>query len=551
MKQGVVVAMATHNSEPFIERTLASINRSFEGSGREYALVIADDASTDRTLAKARRFDSTAAHRSTLGFKKASCVGESKNRASLMARPFFDRYPWVLWMDDDDEMLPGRLQLIDKMEAQGQKAGVGDWAHSLDNGSRIEHITGDWSIANRCFSPCMTAIHSSLVPSNGRYFHHAPTNVYEDLATHHLMTMSGVPWCYHGGAEIHVYHRRSDSWSGTGTRSMDLLKSSVPYLDRFGSRTTISSFCTVAIGELAISEVELLVYSLRRTGNEQPIVVLTDADGMASPVMREILQTQSNIIPHPFDWKQAHGGMFPNWGTKYSAANLTPEIMLCKMVVLQYAVERFGNTLFLDSDQIVLRKIHSRLEGFGVVHEAPNSMKYPTPGETWNIQFLGCYNGGAAFVDRPNLNLIEQWRDKFLESYIWCGDDMAPNGGFNDQTCLEEVVMLADRFSPLHPGFSVSAYRLPRGTWPLVKESGDIAGRTQIAGTNDLFFRGWPIVSIHQHFRGQFKDTHGADLFHTVLARSIRPEHVDILKKLGPAPALPARRRPRYIEQKV
>lgn len=548
MKQGVVVAMATHNSERFIERTLASINHAFKGSGREYALVIADDASQDRTLAKARGFASTAAHRSTLGFKKASCVGASKNRASLMARPFLDRYPWVLWMDDDDEMLPGRLELIDRMEAQGQKAAVGDWIHVLNSGDKQEMVSGDWSIAHRCFSPCMTVVHGSLIPADGKYFHEAPTDVYEDLSTHHLMSMAGVPWCYHRGLKVHAYHRRDDSWSGTGHKSTEILKTSVEYLKQFGNETSINSFSTVAIGAAAIDELRLLNFSLRRTGNRQPLLVVTDQEGLAA---MPDLESDPLIEFHVIDWRREFCGSFPDWSTKYSAANLTPEIMLCKMAAMDAAAERFGSTLYVDCDQVFLREVTTSPDGFGLVHEAPNSMAFPTPGSSWNIHFLGCYNGGMAYVNWRHIELVKRWAEKFKESYLWCGDIEKPNGGFNDQTCLEELVTEAEVFTPLHPGHSVSAYRLPRGTWPQVKMMGDFADRTQITGTHDLFFRGWPIVTIHQHFRGEFQHTDGADLFRTALAQSTKPEHVDILNMIGPAPALPGRRRPRYIEQKV
>lgn len=552
------MAMATRNSERFIERTLSSINKTFDGSGRHYALVIADDSSSDRTLTLARRFQSSASYRSTLGFPKASCVGESKNRASLMARPFLQQFPWVLWMDDDDEMLHGRLQLIDKMEENGQKAAVGDWVHSFDDGSRKEYVTGDWSITNRCFSPCMTAIHGSLIPEDGKYFHHAPTDVYEDLSTHSLMTHNGVQWCYHGGFNIHVYHRRDDSWSGTGHRSHEILKNSVEYMRRFRNQTNIRSFCTVAIGSHAISELRLMIMTMRLHNNWQPVVIITDnqgADEINSIDFTPVDRGEIIITIH--DSFEEDAKKFPGWDTKYSAKNLKPEAMLAKMRVIRDAVNRFGSTLFIDADQIFLREINEHVsQPVGLVHEGPNTMTWPMGSSDWSIQFLGAYNGGMAYFDRRGLDSVDMWEKDYLESYIWCGDDSKPHGGFSDQTSLE--VLAASRpIHTFHRGYGVSAYRLERGLWPEIK-SGAITFQhgTSISGSHDLFYQGWPMMTIHQHFRGSFWNSDGRELFTAALSRSMNEKHKQTLAWIldGQSPeqsSLSRRARVRYLTQKV
>ena len=550
--------MATHNSERLIERTLSSINATFKGSDRQYALVIADDASSDSTLTKARRFQSSAAYRSTLGFTKASCVGESKNRASMMALPFLEQFPWVLWMDDDDEMLPGRLQLIDKMEAHGQKAAVGDWIHSFDDGSRREFITGDWSIANRCFSPCMTAIHGSLIPKTGKYFHHAPTNVYEDLATHSLMTLNGVHWCYHGGFNIHTYHRRGDSWSGMGDRSHEILKQSVEYMAEFRNTTNIRSFCTVAIGSHAISELRLMVKTLRLHNNHQPLTILTDPAGAIEIAELDLSDEERGttrlIIEHELDKKAA---MFPEWSTKYQAANLAPAAMISKMRVIQNAISAFGNTLFIDADQIILREINEQVRNsIGLVHEGPNTMSWPMGESDWPLHFLGAYNGGMVFFDQDSAHKVAWWADEYVRSYLWCGDDSKPHGGFNDQSMLEMIAATAPVHA-FHRGYGVSVYRMERGIWPDVK-AGNITFHhaTSIVGGRDLFYQGWPMMTIHQHFRNQFWHTDGRELFTQALSMSSNPKHVRTLEWIreGMPPeeqVLSRRRRVRYIASKV
>lgn len=558
MKQGVVVAMATRNSERFIERTLSSINATFKGSGRQYALVIADDASSDSTLTKARRFQSTAAYRSTLGFTKASCVGESKNRASMMARPFLEQFPWVLWMDDDDEMLPGRLQLIDKMEQHGQKAAVGDWIHSMEGASKTERITGDWSIANRCFSPCMTVIHGSLIPADGKYFHHAPSDAHEDLATHTLMSHHGVQWCYHGGFPIHTYHRRGDSWSGVGEWNHKLLLNSVEYLKRFSNQTNIRSFCTVAIGSHAISELRLMVISLRLTGNNQPLFILTDTAGrdeIASLEYSDVGCGDIRILEtRDLDERRKQ---FPDWNTKYQFENLNPAAMVSKMRVIREAVRDCGNTIFVDSDQVFLRELnHVINESVGLVHEGQNTMSWPMGSSDWTIHFLGAYNGGFVFFDERAIDVVNWWENDYLNCYMWCGDDTKPHGGFNEQSSLEMIAATMP-IHAFHRGYSVSAYRLKKNGWPEIRDGHVSFDKgTSITGAHELFYQGWPIVTIHQHFRGKFWSTDGRELFTRALSMSSKATHKKLLELImDGAPSeervLSRRRRVRYIDLKV
>ncbi len=550
--------MAAHNSERFIERTLSSINTTFEGSGRQYALVIADDASSDLTLQKARRFQSTAAYRSTLGFPKASCVGESKNRASTMALPFLEQFPWVLWMDDDDEMLPGRLHLIDRMEEHGQKAAVGDWIHLFDDGNRKTTITGDWSIANRCFSPCMTAIHGSLIPRSGKYFHHAPTNVYEDLSTHTLMTHRGVHWCYHGGSPIHVYHRRGDSWSGVGDRSTSILKSSVEYLSRYRNETNIQSFCTVAIGSHAISELRLMVMTMRLHENNQPLFVLTDKAGFDEIEGIDFGETGGGDIRVLIEDKLDElAALFPGWSQKYQAANLAPAAMISKMRIIGHAARTSGNTLFIDADQIFVREINEQItHDVALLHEGPNTMSWPMGSSDWSIQFLGGYNGGMAFFSQDSLDSVDWWRNDYLNCYLWCGDDTKPHGGFNEQSSLE-MIAATRPVHAFHRGYGVSAYRMKRGIWPEVRDGKTpFRQATSIVGGHDLFYQGWPMMTIHQHFRGQFWKTDGRELFSRALSMSGNPKHIQTLGWIqdGMPPeeqVLSRRRRVRYLEQKV
>jgi len=469
-----------------------------------------------------------------------------------MAKPFTEQFPWVMWMDDDDEMLPGRLQLLDQIESHGQKAGVGDWIHSFSDGVRKETVRGDWSIACRCFSPCMTVVHGSLLPADGKYFHHAPDDVFEDLSTHRLMELSGVPWCYHRADPVHTYHRRDSSWSGTSARSTELLKKSQDYISKFRSGTNIQSFSTIALGDHAVSEAMLMLRSLRITGNEQSVYVLTNSAG--KPHIDGLgLFGVHTIVDDDLDSKNAK---FPNWSKHYSASNLVPGAMLSKMQIIRETLRFHPNTLFLDADQVVLRQIHDCIDAnVGLVHEGPNSMAWPVPPTTWEQHMLGSYNGGYMFVSRGALDVVGWWEEDYLTHYGRCGDDTAPHGSFTDQSALD-VFPTRTTVQAFHRGHSVSVYRLPRDTWPQIRDGGGFSEKTGIVGGNDLFFHGWPMTTIHQHFRGAFWNTHGRELFCHALSLSSHDHHrqiLDLITSGAPTPdsPLPIRPRVRYIEMKV
>lgn len=546
------MAMATHNSRPYVERAIASINRSFEGSGRQFALIVADDASSDGTLSAVRRAPSSAAYQLTLGFKKASCVGESKNRASMMALPFLERFPWVLWMDDDDEMLPGRLRLIDEMEARGQKAGVGDWVHSLRGGDMVENIRGDWSIAHNAFSPCMTAIHRDLIPPDGRYFHHAPDDVHEDLVTHHLMALSGVPWCYHRGFDIHVYHRRDSSWSGDPTRTRQMLQNAMTYIRKFKSRTSIASFCTVAVGSGSVSEAVLMIRSLRLSGNDQPVYVVTDSAGSIQ-ISGEEIDGVETVIDNSVDEKNL---MFPAWGSHYKGTGLVPGAMLLKMVAIRRSLSNHPSTLYIDADQVVLRGIHDSIsDHVGLSFEAPGSMESAVRACGWELRFFGCFNGGYGYFTRGALDLVDLWERDYLSNYDKSGRDDQHHGCFLDQACLD-LFPSVRRVHAFHPGHNLSCRRLPMAKWPEYSGKPERLGEIGITGGHDLFFQGWPIVTIHQHFRSKAWDLGAKGIFTGALGASSSDVHASILGLInegGPAPtqSLSTRPRTRYITKKT
>lgn len=512
--------MASHNSAKYIQRALASIDNALKG--RPYALVMADDASTDDTVKIARHFPMRAEERIIVTLPKATSIGGSKNRAVKLARPFFDKYPWVAFFDDDDEMLQGRFRtLLENMETEGQKAGIADWTHHLE-GCSSSVKTGDWSLHTKMFSPGMTMIHRDLIPRNGDYFVETPASVFDDIVTHHRLRLTGTPICYHGGDPGYVYHQRNSSFTGGPQKSAQMLQSSEEYLERNfpSSRTTIASFCTVALGP-SVTEAEILVKSLRITGNDQPIVVLTDDSG-ARLVKDWGVAGVETMICDP----SGYFSHFQDFSSVYHDCSLNPGAFLGKMDVITETIKRHGTTLYLDSDVVVLRQFMDVIDApIGFAPELSRSSKEKSQ-SSWSTEKFGYFSGGYVYATREGLHIINWWRREFLKSWRWFGSASKPHGGFTDQSCLD-LAPLFGCAHVFHPGHNYMYTRVAYSVPPITAVEA-AADNLKIQVGHGLYHRGWPLVTVHAHFRIPVWSSHMARALRQVIGLSKDPRHAEI-----------------------
>jgi glycosyltransferase involved in cell wall biosynthesis len=525
MPTGVVVSMAAHNSAKYIQRSLASIDEALRG--RPYAVVIADDNSKDDTVKIARNFPMRAEERIIVSLPKAPGIGESKNRALKLAQPFLRKYPWIAFMDDDDEMLRGRFSgLLEKMEAEGQKAGVGDWVHFAQGGTPVP-FPGDRSLHTRMYAPTKTLIHRDVIPKDGNYFAEVPRDVHEDLVTHHRLALSGVPWCYHGGDPIHVYHQRNDSYTRGPEHSMRMKENTEEFLGRGypESKTTIASFCTVALGP-SVSEAEFMIKSLRLSKNDQPVLVLTDVEG-ASAVSGWGVAGVETMLCDPVIYN-AH---FTDFGTIYPNCSLNPGPFLGKMDVITEAAKRHGTTLYLDADMVVLRRFMDVIsEPIGLAPELSRGCRDGQQSEWWRFERFGHFSGGYVFASRDGIHIIDWWRREFLKSWRWFGNDHSPHGGFTDQSGLD-LAPLFGCVHVFHPGHNFMYTRVPRPC-PPIPTPGAIFDTMKIWAGHGLFFRGWPIVTVHAHFRLPTWAKESTEALRKVIGFSKIPHHAEIYEML-------------------
>jgi len=456
---------------------------------------MADDASTDDTVKIARNFPMRAEERIIVGLPKAPSVGEAKNRAVKLARPFLYKYPWVACMDDDDEMLPGRFRtLLENMEAEGQKAGISDWVHRPEGGSPTV-IFGDKSLSERKFAPGTTLIHRDLIPRTGEYFVATPSDVHEDQVTHHRLTLSGNPLCYHGGDPGHVYCQRNASFTQSPERSERMFQNGQAYIARnfLETETTIASFCTVAIGK-SLPEAELLIRSLRLSNNFQPVVVLTDADGVSTVTGWGFAGVETTVCD-PAEYS-AH---FHDFEGLYGKSSLNPGAFMGKMDVINEATKRHGTTLYLDADMIVLRRFMDVIkQPIGLAAELGRSCQTSVP-SNWYVEKFGYFSGGYLYATKDATHIINWWRREYLKSWRWFGSDLRPHGGFTDQSALALIPLFGDVYV-FHPGHNFMYTRVPSPT-PKINFVADARELLKIHVGHGLFHRGWPVVTIHAHFR--------------------------------------------------
>jgi hypothetical protein len=520
MPSGVVVAMATHNSARFIQRSLASIDKALKG--RPYALVVADDASTDDTVRTVRQFPMRAQERVIVTLPKAPGVGESKNRAVKLAAAFLHKYPWVAFMDDDDEMLPGRFTvLLENMEAEGQKAGIGDWVHFAQGGVPTT-ISGDWSLHSRMFSPCKTVIHRDIIPQHGNYFAAVPRDVHEDMVTHHRVALSGTPWCYHGGDPAHVYHQRNDSYTQGPEHSTRMLENTERLMQSAypESRTTIASFCTVAIGP-SVAEAEILVKSLRLSKNDQPVLVLTDDVGAATVASWGVAGVETMLCD-----PASYASHFVDFATVFPNSSLTPGPFLGKMDVITEAATRHGTTLYLDADMVVLRRFLDVISApIGLAPELSRSCMDKSQ-SSWGTEQYGHFNGGYVYASKDGLHIIDWWRREFLKSWRWHGSDNRAHGGFTDQSALD-LAPLFGCVHIFHPGHNFMYMRVPRPC-PLITTPDLAKQHLKVQVGFGLFHRGWPVVTVHAHFRCPTWAKESTKILRQVIGLSKAPHHADI-----------------------
>ncbi len=133
----VSVAIATYNRAEFLR---TSINSVLLQTMQDFEIVVVDDGSTDQTRAVVASFNDP---RIRYFYQENAGISAARNRAADESRGFYTAVH-----DDDDLMIPERLQISLSAMRQGVQATFGSWAN-------FDDVTGEFflHVSKKAFAP--------------------------------------------------------------------------------------------------------------------------------------------------------------------------------------------------------------------------------------------------------------------------------------------------------------------------------------------------------------------------------------------------------------
>lgn len=259
----------------------------------------------------------------------------------------------------------------------------------------------------------------------------------------------------------------------------------------------------------AVSEGILLLRSLRVSGNTQPIVVMTNGAGEAR--VRQAAIPDVEFLPvDERVWTHTFRGSATVYGGDHCLGPL-----LGKIDVLQEAARRHGSAMYLDADMVVLRRYYDVIEApVALTPELPRAGSDALWRSRRGNEIFGLFNAGCVYLHKDALFVADIWRKDFLRSWPRFRKPGRAHGCFLDQSSLDLLSLVAD-IQSLHPGHNLCGSRIPAGASAISREAA--LATAQIVTGSDLYFRGWPVVSLHTHFHMQSRHPHVPQFFRDIL----------------------------------
>tara|TARA_Y100000310_G_scaffold265728_1_gene276927 strand:- start:1606 stop:2436 length:831 start_codon:yes stop_codon:yes gene_type:complete len=216
------VLLSVYNGEQHLNRCLNSLNAVL--NNYEWVLLYGDDGSKDDglvELAKSAR-DLSCQKIHLYQFDKAKTIGQAKNRLIKEMHNFKKDYPYILFMDADDEMLPERPLMATTAESQNSQYVIGGWERARENDKNIfssEKVLNDLS-----YGPWATLFHADFFTENEAFFpeDEGCNTGYEDILTwHHLKYIQKQEATPHqSGNPVHRYYIHDESACNTQNTSL-------------------------------------------------------------------------------------------------------------------------------------------------------------------------------------------------------------------------------------------------------------------------------------------------------------------------------------------
>ena len=204
--RGIQVVISTNNSSNYIKRCFDSIVNSLQNE--KWMLVLSDDGSNDDTYEKVLDLSKDFIKKIVKN-QKAKNVAQAKNRALQLTCEFKEEYPYIMMMDIDDEMLPGRVKILDFLIEKNEKFVVGNFY--VTDSNKVREVNVDMLTMPK-FGAWATVFHQSLIKENENFFDEN-FDLYEDIAKwwDFKLKQKNFKINYINSAFVHNYIRRCDS----------------------------------------------------------------------------------------------------------------------------------------------------------------------------------------------------------------------------------------------------------------------------------------------------------------------------------------------------
>jgi hypothetical protein len=449
---GVQVLMSTYQRPALLKECLASIEEGMRGLGLSWQLLVGIDGPHKETQAVLEAHKSGAARFVWIPFAKASSVAAAKNRVLGMAMADKIRFPWMLFMDDDDYFRRERItHLLASAVKYGHTFAVGNYEQQqmtppglpLPGKVRAADVIGQHLCG---FPPQSTVLHASILPVDGHLFDE-DVQVWEDVTAwrrlrwegHHLAVFDTPP----------VYTGRINSGISASrpiTDGTELQKiydaNSVLGLRRYPPKSDVASICTVCVSDRCQREVRLMLTTLRSIGKiNLPVYVICDPESEA--VIHSWNLGEVRTFPLITEaWLEDAKGKFRSLNLNpWQEIRLPSEIMAAKQRAILTTLKDFPNTLYLDGDNVIL----GDMSGDQLDIPGTDACFSGHHGSwQWNIHVTGWWQAGVCFANNPDF--IDDWVKNF-----WLDTT------FGDQSVLNHIVPNW-RIGPLPPGYNVGPW---------------------------------------------------------------------------------------------
>tara|TARA_B100000959_G_C14977713_1_gene622220 strand:- start:99 stop:986 length:888 start_codon:yes stop_codon:yes gene_type:complete len=214
---GFQVLLSVHNGENYMKRCLASLDEALVG--RNWVLLYGDDESEDESTIELARYARalTCDKVHLYEYNKAANVGTAKNRLIKECHNYKKDYPYILFMDVDDQMLVERPRMAHTASAQEKGFVVGDWENETLEAKESKYLKAENVSSGLNYGPWATLFHHSFLPEDGLFFPEDELSNcgYEDCLTwYHLKYIENKIATPHlSGQPVHKYISRENSVS--------------------------------------------------------------------------------------------------------------------------------------------------------------------------------------------------------------------------------------------------------------------------------------------------------------------------------------------------